>query len=194
MSKFLVIEGPDRCGKATQSNILCDYLKLTGKKAVVVEVPIKSNIIHGVIYWMLGNGLAKKFPRLFQWFQYFNRQIFQWTVLPRLEKSYDFIIMDRWSLSTVVYGEASGVSQEFTKKLYDRLKVPDCTIILLGQSHAHIAEDVYESDQKLQLSVRKIYKEWADQNIDKSQVINCNQTIEEVSRDLLNSLKVFGII
>lgn len=194
MSKFLVIEGPDRCGKATQSKRLCDHLKTLGKNAIVVEVPIKTNLMYHVIYWMLGNGLAKKFPKVFQWCQYFNRQIFQWFVLPDLEKNNDFIIMDRWSLSTVVYGAASGVSQEFTKKLYDRLKTPDCTIILMGQSHKHIAEDVYEKDQKLQSDVRKFYREWGEKNFEVARLINCNQSIDNVSHDILEYLKVSGTI
>ena len=189
MSKIIVIEGPDRCGKATQSKLLRDYFISQGKTSTIVEVPIKSNFIYYCIYWMLGNGYAKRFPKFFQWLQYFNRQIFQWFVLPHLEKKFEFIIMDRWSLSTVVYGSATGVPLEFTKKLYDRLRVPNLTIILLGNSHKHIAEDVYETDQKLQSEVRKFYAEWAVMHSKDTAVIDCNQSIEKVNKDILMSLK-----
>lgn len=174
MSKIIVIEGPDRVGKATQSKMLCEKLVDAGFKATVIEVPIKSNPVYHFIYWMLRNGIAKKFPKFFQWNQYFNRQIFQWFHLPRLEQDYDYIIMDRWSLSTVVYGSATGVSEKFTSKLFRRLRQPYFTFILLGNSHSHEHEDVYESDDNLQSRVREKYRHWAELNTYSCAVVNCN--------------------
>jgi thymidylate kinase len=75
MSKIIVFEGPDRCGKKTQTHLLCGYLASKAYRSVVVEVPVYGNPTYHIIYWMLGNGLAKKFPKLFQWFQYFNRNV-----------------------------------------------------------------------------------------------------------------------
>lgn len=187
-SKFIVIEGPDRVGKATQVKLLQEKLAKANKTVTTVEVPLRSNIIYHLIYWMLGNGLAKKFPKIFQWFQYFNRQIFQWMILPRLDDEYDYIIMDRWSLSTVVYGAATGVPEEFTQKLYKRLKTPDHTIILLGKSHQHVAEDVYESDNSLQEKVRKLYAIWSEKNQDCSSAIECSQPREVVFSQIINAL------
>lgn len=189
MSQFIVIEGPDRVGKATQTKLLAEYLKESGHSVLTKEVPLKSNFVYYVIYWMLGNGLAKSFPKVFQWLQYFNRQIFQWTKLPRLEKKYDYIIMDRWSLSTVVYGSATGVPNDFTKKLHRRLKKPDSTVILLGPSHSHEAEDVYESDLELQRKVRELYSEWAIENHDCCFVVDCSKKRDEVFETILQNLK-----
>lgn len=194
MSKFIVVEGPDRVGKATQTKILASFLKELGYKVLTNEVPLKSNFVYHVIYWMLGNGLAKKFPKIFQWLQYFNRQIFQWTKLPHYEKEYDFIIMDRWSLSTVVYGMATGVPKDFTKKLYDRLKKPNYTIILLGPSHKHDVEDVYEADSELQKRVRELYSSWANENLKDSSVVNCSKERQEVSLEIIENLVSSGII
>ena len=188
MSKIIVIEGPDRVGKATQVDLLQKKILSKNKSVIAVEVPLRSNFIYHVIYWMLGNGLAKKMPKLFQWFQYFNRQIFQWFVLPKLESTYDYIVMDRWSLSTVIYGAATGVSESFTNKLYERLRKPDHTFILLGPSHKHTAEDVYESDSSLQEKVRHLYSAWASENHDKSIVVDCSQSRSEVSSRISNRL------
>lgn len=194
MSKFIVIEGPDRVGKATQTKLLSTFLKELGYKVLTNEVPLKSNFIYHIIYWMLGNGLAKKFPKIFQWLQYFNRQIFQWTKLPSYEKDYDFIVMDRWSLSTVVYGIATGVPEEFTKKLYDRLKKPDYTIILLGPSHKHEVEDVYEADSGLQKRVREVYASWSSKNLKDSSIVNCSKERQEVSIEIIENLISSGIV
>lgn len=194
MSKVIVVEGPDRVGKATQVELLKKTLSGKNKSVSTIEVPLKSNLIYYVIYWMLSNGMAKRFPRLFQWFQYFNRQIFQWTILPKLEKSFDYIIMDRWSLSTVVYGTATGVSKEFTEKLTDRLRKPDFTIILLGPSHKHEAEDVYESDVDLQKRVRDLYRDWSMSNSQASSIFDCSAPREILHSKILQKLEDVGII
>ena len=194
MSRMIVIEGPDRVGKATQTRLLKEYLLGKGYTVSTVEVPLKSNYIYHVIYWMLGNGLAKKLPKLFQWFQYFNRQIFQWTILPKLEEHADYIIMDRWSLSTVVYGAATGVSKEFTEKLTNRLKKPDFTIVLLGPSHKHVAEDVYESDAELQKRVRDLYRDWSTSNSQTSSIFDCSMPREIIHSEILKKLEDVGVI
>lgn len=194
MSKFIVVEGPDRVGKATQVKLLKDFFFTKNKTVATVEVPLRSNFMYHVIYWMLANGLAKRFPKLFQWFQYFNRQIFQWMILSKLEEYCDYIIMDRWSLSTVVYGAATGVSKEFTEKLTNRLKKPDFTIVLLGPSHKHEAEDVYESDAELQKRVRDLYRDWSTSNSQTSSIFDCSMPREIIHSEILKKLEDVGVI
>jgi dTMP kinase len=193
MSKIIVIEGPDRVGKATQTNFLANFLSWRGFKVLTIEVPIRTNLVYHIIYWMLKNGLAKKFPKCFQWLQYFNRQLFQWFTLKKLEKEYDYIIMDRWSLSTVVYGKATGVPTNFTEKLHSRLRTPEFTFLLLGPSHKHSAEDVYESDTALQESVRKIYLEWSKQHPHSCKVIDCTQPREIIAEEIRTKLNELNL-
>lgn len=188
MSKLIVIEGPDRVGKATQTNFLANFLLWRGYKVLKIEVPIRSNFVYHIIYWMLRNGLAKKLPKCFQWLQYFNRQIFQWFSLRKLEKKYDYIIMDRWSLSTVVYGKATGVPSEFTEKLHARLRRPEFTFLLLGPAHKHSAEDVYESDTELQENVKRIYLEWSKEHPVSCKVIDCTQSREVIAEEIRTKL------
>jgi thymidylate kinase len=189
MSKIIVIEGPDRVGKATQSLMLKNRLEVAGYTATIVEVPIKTNFAYHVVYWMLRNGLAKRLPKIFQWFQFFNRQLFQWRELPTLEAQYDYIIMDRWSLSTTIYGEATGVPKEFTESLSRRLKKPFHTFILLGKSHRHKVEDVYEADNNLQQCVRKLYGEWALRYPQENSTIDCNRDRQTVSNEIWGLLR-----
>jgi len=195
MAKIIAIEGADRCGKATQAAFLKGYIISTGKTATIVEVPIKDSITYHVIYWMLRNGLAKKFPKLFQWLQCHNRLIFQWTKLSQLEHQYDYIIFDRWSLSSVVYGRAEGVDAEYCEDLYRRLRKPDFTVLLLGASYAHEAEDVYEADSVLQQKVRGLYAEWGDMHPKESHVFDgTGLTKEKVADDIMKVLRIWRII
>ena len=143
---------------------------------------------------MLRNGLAKKLPKTFQWFQYLNRKIFQAFRLPRLEDKYDVIIMDRWSLSTIVYGAAEGVPESFTLALAEKLRKPDFTIVLSGRSFAHEAEDHYESDSELQMKVRVEYSAWANANKDTSVLLDCSQAKDVISKKILSILKERGAL
>jgi dTMP kinase len=194
-TKIIVVEGPDRCGKATQAQLLKEHLEGRGKTATVVEVPIKDGFIYHIIYWMLRNGLAKKFPKLFQWLQCYNRLIFQWLNLPRLSRRYDYIIFDRWSLSSVIYGLAEGIDRRYCEKLYRRLRRPDFTLLLLGESYAHEAEDVYEADHFLQGRVRLLYAEWHKSHPTESFVFeDTGRSKQEIAADVINVLINKGII
>jgi thymidylate kinase len=190
MSKIIAIEGPDRVGKATQSRMLCDHItKELNKKATVVEVPIRDGGTYKIIYWMLKNGLAKKFPKVFQWLQVLNRWIFQTTRLVELEHEYDYVIFDRWSCSSVVYGAAEGLNRRSLEKMARLLRAPDFTIVLLGDSHAHEAEDVYESDSVLQGRVSDLYAAWADEKPGKAHVVPCNGAVEKVASEIKTVLR-----
>lgn len=189
MSKVIVIEGPDRVGKKTQTNLLKQTFMSYGMLATVVEVPIKSAVTYRVIYWMLQNGLAKMFPKIFQWFQYLNRKVFQVLKLPHLQEKYDVIILDRWSLSTIIYGNVTGVPESFTNKLAAGLLKPDYTIILNGESFAHKAEDSYEADIDLQRSVKIEYSKWAINNADQCVLIDCNQPKNVIMKKLKQALQ-----
>ena len=194
MAKMIVVEGPDRVGKFTQTKLLQKYITRIGLNAIVVEVPIRSAITYRVIYWMLQNGLAKTFPKIFQWFQFINRKIFQMYTLPILEEHYDFIVMDRWSLSTIIYGVAEGISEKYTVKFSKLLRTPDYTIILLGQAFPHKAEDFYEKDHNLQNLVRTGYKNWAIKNQNISTIIDCCQDRQQILKNICNILKFKKIL
>lgn len=190
MSKIIVIEGPDRVGKATQSRMLCDHItKELNKTATVIEVPIHDNSTYKIIYWMLGNGLARKFPKIFQWLQVANRWIFQTTKLVELEHDYDYIIFDRWSCSTEVYGAAEGIQESALKKMSKLLRAPDFTIVLLGKSHTHVAEDSYESDSSLQKRVSDIYADWASKHSGGVHVVDCENSKEKVASEVKKVLR-----
>lgn len=194
MAKIIVVEGPDRVGKQTQTHLLKEYIESLGFRATIVEVPIRGGLTYHVIYWMLKNGLAKKLPKLFQWFQYLNRKIFEKLRLPKLEQINDFIILDRWSLSTVVYGMAEGLTENFTTSLMKKLRIPNHTIILAGKSYLQEAEDAYESDSDLQRKVTTGYVRWFEKNQDQTTLIDCRLSREEVAKKIQEILQEKDLI
>jgi thymidylate kinase len=195
MSKLIVFEGADRVGKATQSEMFCDYINnILKKKACLVEVPIHDNLTYRPIYWMLKSGLAKKLPKTFQWLQCLNRWIFQTFKLVKLEHQFDYIVFDRWSPSTSVYGRAEGLSRDYVESMYRRLRVPDAVVVLSGKSHRHEAEDVYERDSGLQRRVRVLYEDWVIENSSIACVVSCEGTKESVSREVVSCLTRLGVV
>ena len=189
MSVIIVIVGADRCGKATQSRLLRDHIRnVLNKRADVVEVPIKSPVTYRLIYWMLSSGLAKKFPKLFQWIQFANRKIFKMMHLTSLMRKNDVVIFDRWSLSTIVYGEAEGVPRRWSERLAEKLIIPSHTILLIGKPHTKETEDVYEADSTLQDRVRDLYESWGIRHPITSTIVDCGDTREEVHKKIVESL------
>lgn len=194
MAKLIVIEGPDRVGKATQTGLLYHELIRRAYTVKLVEVPIKSLLTYRIIYFMLSTSLAKKFPKTFQWMQWLNKQVFQWLSLRSLERDYEYLIFDRWSLSSVIYGKCADVPEDFVMNLYQRLRVPDYTIVLNGKPHIVGNGDAYEADSAMQAEVRTLYAQWAEQNQDTCSLINANRTVAEVANDIIGTLESKNIV
>lgn len=188
MANFIAIEGADRCGKQTQSKMLTEALAKRGYNVRLMEVPVNDGVTYRLIYWMLKNGTAKRLPNLFQFVQFLNKLIFQVTWLFWLSYTNDYVIFDRWSLSSVVYGNATGTNRTFVRFLYELLKKPDMTIVLHGARHTEDTEDVYERDTVLQQNVRKGYLDWALRFPSNHELIDNQGTRDDVHVRLMNSL------
>jgi len=193
MSKIIVIEGPDRVGKHTQCNILAQRLKEAGKKATVVEVPIRGHVTYKLIYWMLKNGTAKSLPKTFQFVQFLNRKLFQWFKLPFITRNNHYVIFDRWSLSTCVYGAAEGIPEKFTLILKNMLLDPHFTIVLTGTGYMKTPDDVYEADEDLQVRVNDLYRFWATREPN-TVAISCKGDKEFVANKIVAELLGAGIV
>lgn len=193
--KIIVIEGPDKTGKETQSKILTGYLTEKGYKVTRVEVPHNDGFTYKIIYWMLRNGLAKWFPTLFQWIQYRNKLSFARNALRKLLWTNDYVIFDRWALSGVIYGKATNVGDSVLEQ-YDTLQraAPiSIQFVMYGPALTPRIDDLYEADNSLQTNVRKLYNRWALSNPD-CVPLQCNRSISEVHNDIVRILEEKNII
>ena len=104
------------------------------------------------------------------------------------------MILDRWCLSSLIYGSATGVNQNFNDFLQKYLTPPDVTIVLDGPALVNKCRDVYEKDSALQISVRKKYHDWAIENSERCILIS-NQGGRSVVHDrIVNALKQRKVI
>ncbi len=179
MAKIIVYEGPDRVGKATQSKMMVESLAAMGYRAIRIEVPVK-NFLHPRIYSMLKSGFAARHPYLFQAVQVANRRVFQFLDLDQIMKDHDYVVFDRWSPSTWVYGLATGLPRWYVDFLLLGIKKPDYVVILNGMPHVAEMRDVYEKDRDLQSRVRQLYLDYSNENPDISSVIEANMEKTEV--------------
>lgn len=191
-------EGCDRLGKSTQVKLLVEHLKQRGFKALSVKSPYNDFLSYRLVYWMLHNGTARQFPNVFQIVQFLNKMLFQIFVLPILFMKYDFLILDRWSLSMLAYGLADDASQTLTYNMMAFLFEPDYTIILDGRPHLTEGGDSYENDLSYQSKVRLYYNDWIfgqplqgccfNRHPWEAEMIDANKPVQDVFYDIKQAL------
>lgn len=176
----IAIEGGDRQGKATQSKMLAHALQRYGARVKRVEVPFNDGFTHKLIYKMLRDGSAKEHVNLFQLVQSINKLIFQLTYMFWLWLTCDFVVLDRWTLSSLVYGSATGANPGLLRFFNSLLFEPKLTIVLDGPSFSRNNPDTYESDTELQATVKEMYRAFAEIRERNTALVSNQGTREDV--------------
>jgi thymidylate kinase len=195
MAKLIVFEGPDKCGKETQSKLLVTALRKRSLSCVRIEPSKEAHPwMRKLIYWMLDGGAAKRFPNTFQFIQFLNKAYFQAFKLPKLLQDNHVVILDRWGLSGYVYGKAEGIYEWLNRWMFRHVRHPDITLIMTGTSYrrSSTVDDSYERDTELQAKVKDMYHEagaWPDY-----QLIDNRGTREEVNASIVAALCQAGVV
>ena len=139
--RFIVIDGPDGCGKSTQIKLLGQYLHNKGQRILVVRDPGSTPISEGIRKILL-NPSYKEMTPLTELFLYFasRAQLVDQVIRPALRKN-TIVICDRFLSSTIVYqgyaphssGQAGNIGADKIRKIWAEVSgnfVPDITIIL----------------------------------------------------------------
>jgi thymidylate kinase len=195
MGKLIVIEGPDRSGKGTQSRLLVDALVRRGIRVVRVEPTKESHPrARKMIYAMLESGEARRRPNAFQLLQFANRTYFTFFRLPELLRNNQLVVLDRWSLSGYVYGKCEGISQWLNELIRALTLDPDLTVILQGSTYARpgAADDSYEADADLQFRVHDEYRQCV--GLPHHIAVDNSGSVQEVHEDIVGLLHDHGIL
>lgn len=135
VAKIIIFDGPDNVGKSTHGKLLRDELP----NAYYIHSPFYLDYDRGysckLIRDLLQNGLAISEPKTFQKIFVDNRS--QWLIeeFSHLKKSWDFIIIDRWTLSTYIYGIATGLSEIECENLIKDHNIGDLQFIFRPSDH-----------------------------------------------------------
>lgn len=189
-AKIIVIEGSDCVGKETQTEMLVHTLTSTfGQKVETFSLPNYTSLTGILIRKFLDNGLAGKFPMLFQLLQFLDKKNFERTLR---HVDCDFVVLDRWSLSSLIYGLCTKVNPDVCLKLFSLLEQPDLTIVLDGLGFKRQTLDSYEKNSELQQAVKAAYRFWAssrqDDNDNSVALINADSSKFLVHADILQAV------
>lgn len=184
--KIICFEGPDGLGKTTQARDLILHLRKNGLKVRYYKLPTTNTFIGNLISKMLKNGFAKRNPNIFQLINSLDKILFQIRNISFV-KNADYIILDRWHLSSVVYGISGGANKNIVNSFWKILKQPDITFVFEGENFLNKRQDLdsYEKDNEFQKEVLKNYQEYSKQ-IKNCYIINANDTIFNISEKIIN--------
>src|SRR3954471_1335379 len=129
MSGFLIaFEGLDQSGKQTQAEMLRDHLKSQGRKARLVSFPDYGTSIGEEIARAL-QGEREYGPDVMQLLYVANR----YEKKPDLQRWLDgglILVCDRYTSSSIAYGESQGLDPLWLNEMQKFLPVPALTILL----------------------------------------------------------------
>ena len=158
MSGHLVVfEGLDQSGKQTQAELLRDYLREQGRKARLVSFPDYGTSIGEEIARALSNERDYG-PDVMQLLYIANR----YEKKPDLQRWLDgglVLVSDRYTASSVAYGEAFGLDPAWLTDMQKFLPPASLTILLdiapdTAVKRKSVDRDRYERDLAMQARVR----------------------------------------
>src|SRR5437764_13309583 len=154
MSGLLIaFEGLDQSGKQTQAEMLRDRLKLEGHKSRLVSFPDYASSIGEEIARAL-QGEREYGPDVMQLLYVANR----YERKPDLQRWLDgglVLVADRYTASTIAYGEAQGLAPAWLTDVQQYLPGPALTIMLdiapeTSVRRKSVDRDRYERDLAMQ--------------------------------------------
>lgn len=188
--KIIVIEGTDKAGKETQSRLLINALKFSGKVCIIVDFPDYTTPIGQEIRAFL-NGRRNYAIEVKHMLLSANR----WERKKEIESMIDkgtIIIMNRYYQSNLVYGVSHGLNLKWLLNLDRGLPKEDVVIMLEvnpDTSYRRVPEDrdTFEMNQKLLTRVHKNYLKLAKQFNWK--VINGEKISEDVHNEIMKIVR-----
>jgi dTMP kinase len=162
--RLIAFEGLDQSGKQTQAEMLRDRLKQDGHKSRLVAFPDYATSIGEEIARAL-QGEREYGPDVMQLLYVANRYERKPDLLRWLEGGL-ILVCDRYTASSVAYGEASGLDAQWLADMQKYLPAAAMTIFLdinpeTAVQRKAVNRDRYERDLALQIRVRESYRRQA---------------------------------
>lgn len=184
--KIIVIEGTDKAGKGTQSRLLMNALKLSGKICIMMDFPDYTTPVGKEIRSFLG-GRRSYAVEVKHMLLSANRWEKRKDIESTIEKG-TIIIMNRYYQSNLVYGVSQGLNLNWLLNLDRGLPREDVVIVLevspdISYQRVPKDRDTFEMDQKLLTEVNKNYRKLAKRFNWK--LINGEKFSEEVHNEIM---------
>ncbi len=151
--KFIVLEGPDRCGKSTQAKMLVNYLIAQGKDVILTREPGGTETAEQIRQIVLQPGLDVRPMTELLLYEASRAQHTQEKIIPALEEG-KIVICERYTMSTCAY---QGYGRGIDLKIIDTLNqiatlntVPDLTLVFLMSDKYFVERGEYLFDDRLE--------------------------------------------
>lgn len=125
---FIVLEGTDGSGTSTQAKLLAKSLKKKGLKVFSTAEPSQNFLGKNLRESLQGE--KKLSPKAFQLLFFADREEhLQNEIFPALKRG-EIVICERYNWSSLAYGQAAGVDQNFLENLAKSFVEPDYTLFM----------------------------------------------------------------
>jgi dTMP kinase len=187
---FISFEGIDGSGKTTQAKLL--YEALSGeRKCVLTREPTQGdigNFIKRMIKAKRINPTAVQL--LFAADRSFHTENL---IKPKLRQGYT-VITDRYSFSTIAYGRASGIDEDWLKEVNGRFLKPDITFVLdinprtaIKRISSRRKDAQYFERLKFLQATRRVFKKLAKEY--NCNIIDGSKDIDTIKEEILSIVK-----
>lgn len=189
--KIIAVEGLDKSGKFSQTELLKAYLEAAGHKVIKSEFHRYDTPTGELIMKWLTNQWDVDQTTI-ELVMTADKQAQQKWFDELEEQGYDFLILDRYTGSQQVYSEANGVDPEWTAALQKYMRQPDVEIFIdipaeVSMSrkgkHNNGNNDRYESDLKLLQRARNLFLQRDNFKLDGE------KDIKEIHNDIVKFLE-----
>lgn len=202
--KFIVFEGPDRCGKSTQANMLAEYLRNEHKLDVVLTREPGGTPLAEAIRNILLDPNQKITPLTELMLYEASRAAHtEETIIPALESG-KTVICERYTMSTCAYqGYGRGIDMEAIDKVNDiatQSTKADLTLVFLMSDKHFVRRGQFlftdrmeQENGDFRQKMREGYKELVN-HVPNSTIIDADRDIDEVQQSVIEALKSHKII
>ena len=186
---LIAFEGLDQSGKQTQAELLRDWLKSEGHRARLVSFPD------------YGTSIGEEIARALQGERDYGADVMQLLYIanryerkPDLQRWLDgglILVCDRYTASSIAYGEAQGLESGWLAEVQKFLPPASLTIVLdiAPETAVHrkaVDRDRYERDLAMQTRVRASYHRQA--SADGWVVIDGERSKEAIAADVIHAV------
>lgn len=201
--KFIVLEGPDRCGKSTQAKLLFNYLLEHGKDVVLTREPGGTPTAEKIRQIVLEPGLDVRPAAELLLYEASRAQHTQEKILPALEAG-KVVLCERYTMSTCAYqGYGRGIDLQTIHTLNNIATLglkPDLTLVFLMSDKYFTERGEYlfsdrleQEDLSFRQKMRTGYKELVSQTAG-AYLIDADNDINQIQQHVISLLKHHRIV
>lgn len=161
--KIITFEGLDKSGKKSQSDMLLEYLDNLGCKVTKSEFHRYDTPTGALVMKWLRNEWDVD-QETIELVMAADKQAQQKWIQALEDDGYDYLILDRYTSSQLIYAYCNGVNPMWAASLQSNMRKPDIEILLdipaevsMSRKGKHGDNDRYESDKEMLTRVREQY-------------------------------------